>query len=172
MTVEVCSEHWAGGKVTMEATGRQYGFPRMIVRLFSLAMQVAIPENELRVRATRAGGPGGQHVNKTATRVELLWNVAASPSLTDEQRNRVLTRLATRLDSEGVLRVVASDSRSQLRNRETAMVRLHELVNQALAPVKKRVPTKRPKRAVESRLNDKRKQSEKKKRRKPVTDHD
>lgn len=172
MGVGIFSVDRAGRKLTMEGIGRQCGFPRMIVRLFSVAMRVAIPETELRVRATRAGGPGGQHVNKTATRVEVFWNIAASPSLTEAQRDRLLDRLKARLDSEGVLRVVASDSRSQIRNRETAIVRLHELINQALAPVKKRIPTKRPAAAVESRLTEKRKQSEKKNRRKPITDNE
>ena len=144
----------------------------MTGRLFSVAMRVAIPENELRVRATRASGPGGQHVNKTATRVEVLWNVVESPSITEAQRRRLLVRLKTRLDSVGVLRVVASDSRSQARNRDTAIARLHDLVNRALAPVKKRIPTNRPAAAEESRLAEKRKQSEKKKRRKTVTDND
>ena len=81
---------------------------------------VAIPRAELEARASRAGGAGGQHVNTSSTRVELRWNVAASRALDERSRSRILHKLATRIDSEGVLRVVASKRRSQLQNREQA----------------------------------------------------
>ena len=73
---------------------------------------VAIPAAELTFRATRSGGPGGQHVNTSSTRVELTWDIGASPSLTDEQRSRVMRRLAGRIDGSGVLHMASSRTRS------------------------------------------------------------
>jgi protein subunit release factor B len=77
-----------------------------------------IPMAELDYRASRSGGPGGQHVNMSSTRVEVWWDVAGAPSLSEEQRALLLQRLANRLDSSGRLRLVSGTSRSQLRNRE------------------------------------------------------
>ena len=85
-----------------------------------IAPALRLPLAELDYRATRSGGPGGQHVNTSSTRIEVWWDVRSSPTLTEEQRARLLQALATRLDGEGKLRVVASASRSQLRNREAA----------------------------------------------------
>ncbi|HEY3737158.1 MAG TPA: alternative ribosome rescue aminoacyl-tRNA hydrolase ArfB [Jatrophihabitans sp.] len=92
-----------------------------------------IPENELVERFSRSSGPGGQGVNTTDSRVELRWNIAASPSLTDVQRATLLTALESRL-TDGVLTLVASEQRSQLQNREAARARLRNLVAEALAP--------------------------------------
>lgn len=126
-----------------------------------------LPVSELDYRATRSGGPGGQHVNTSSTRIELWWDIGASPTLTDEQRARLLARLATRLDSEGRLRIVASESRSQLRNREAATERLREVVAAALAVAKPRKRTK-PSRAVKAaRLEAKRRRSVTKRERRP-----
>ena len=127
---------------------------------------VIIPRHELVVRASRAGGPGGQHVNTSSTRIELTWNPIRSTALDDEQRARVVGRLAARLDGEGNVRVVASDTRSQRQNREAAEARLGELVRRALLVPKTRRPTKPSRAAKAARLEDKRKQSEKKKGRK------
>ena len=126
---------------------------------------VAIPRAELVARATRAGGPGGQHVNTSSTRIELFWNVRTSAALDDAQRALVVARLATRLDGEGTLRVVASASRSQRQNREAAEARLAELVRGALATPKKRVRTKPPRAAKEARLEAKKRRSAKKRER-------
>ena len=123
---------------------------------------LAIPRAELETRATRSGGPGGQHVNTSSTRIELRWNVLRSAALTDEQRTRLAERLATRLDGEGWIRVVASDSRSQRQNRDRAEARLADLVRRALAVPKARRPTKPSRAAKRARLEDKRKQSGKK----------
>src|SRR5512143_1132650 len=103
---------------------------------------VVVPRDELLARASRSGGAGGQHVNTSSTRIELVWNVGASRALTDEQRERVLRKLSSRLDGDQNLRVVASDRRSQRQNRESAELRLAELVRDALVVPKKRRPTK------------------------------
>jgi ribosome-associated protein len=126
---------------------------------------VVIPRDELVARASRAGGAGGQHVNTSSTRIELVWNVAASRALTDDQRERVLQRLSSRLDSEQNLRVVASDRRSQRQNRDSAEVRMAELVRQALIVPKKRRPTKPSRAAKQARLESKRRLSNKKRER-------
>lgn len=94
---------------------------------------LTIPAVELGWRFSRSSGPGGQHVNTSDSRVELQWNVADSAVLTDAQRERLLDRLGGRLVA-GTLAVTASEQRSQLRNRESAMRKLAELVAAALAP--------------------------------------
>lgn len=125
----------------------------------------AIPRAELTYRATRSGGPGGQHVNTSSTKVELTWNVATTPSLTDEQRARILEKLATRIDESGTLRVVAGDSRSQHQNREAATERFAELVAGALHRPKPRRRTKPPRASKEARLKEKKQRAEVKKKR-------
>jgi len=126
---------------------------------------VVIPRDELVARASRSGGAGGQHVNTSSTRIELVWNVAASRALTDEQRERLLQKLSSRLDGERNLRVVASDRRSQRQNRESAEERMAELVRQALIVPKKRRPTKPTRAAKQARLESKRRISDKKRER-------
>ena len=123
---------------------------------------LVIPRTELEFRATRAGGPGGQHVNKTSTRIELTWNVETSRVLTDEQRSRIRDKLGGRMDAGGAIRVVASDSRSQTQNRAEAERRLAELVRRALIVPRKRRKTRPTRAAVEQRLRGKKKKSEKK----------
>ena len=134
--------------------------------------QLAIPLSELDFRFSRSGGPGGQHVNRTATRVELLFDVAHSPSLTEEQRQRLLKRLAGRIDSEGILRVAAQSERSQLRNRQEAIERLQTLLRQALHIPKRRRRSKVPRWARERRLAQKRRRSETKRYRRKVRGDD
>lgn len=124
--------------------------------------QVAIPRAELTYRASRAGGAGGQHVNTSSTRIELLWPIDRTRALDDEARARVRERLAARLDAEGFVRVVASKERSQLQNREAAEARLVELVRDALVVRRKRRPTKVPRAAKEKRLAEKKQRSERK----------
>ena len=130
--------------------------------LLRVTDSVAIPRAELEARASRAGGAGGQHVNTSSTRVELRWNVAASRALDDRARARVLHKLATRIDSEGVLRVVASKRRSQLQNREQAEERLVELVRDALAIPKPRRKTKPTRASKEKRLESKKRNASRK----------
>ena len=126
---------------------------------------LSIPRSELEVKASRASGPGGQHVNKTSSRVEISWNVAQSSALTDEQRAILTSRLASRISDDGSIRVVASDTRSQLRNRQTAEKRLADTIARGLIVPKKRKRTKRPRAADEARLSEKKKHSEKKRER-------
>lgn len=126
---------------------------------------LVIPRGELQYRATRAGGAGGQHVNTSSTRIELLWNLPRSTAVDDAQRERLRTKLATRLDAEGQVRVVSSARRSQQQNREAAEERLVDLVRQGLAVPKKRRPTKPSRAAKQARLDDKRRVSEKKRNR-------
>ncbi|TFC84185.1 aminoacyl-tRNA hydrolase [Cryobacterium cheniae] len=103
---------------------------------------LTIPDRELGWRFSRSSGPGGQHVNTSDSRVELFWNVADSAKLSDDQRMRLLTRLAKRL-VDGVITVTASERRSQLRNRELALAKLADLVAAGLAPdAAPRRPTK------------------------------
>ncbi len=124
---------------------------------------LTIPRAELTYRATRAGGPGGQHVNTSSTRVELTWDVAGSPSLAEEQRERVLARLSRRIDSSGVLRMTDATTRSQHRNRERVTERFAEVLAGAFVEPKKRKPTKPPRASKQARLDEKRKRGETKK---------
>jgi len=126
---------------------------------------VAIPRWELEYRASRAGGAGGQHVNTSSTRIELLWNPARSAALDDASRPLVVERLASRLDGEGWIRVVSSARRSQQQNREAAEARLVDLVRRALFVQKKRRPTKPTRASKEARIAQKRKRSETKRQR-------
>lgn len=123
-------------------------------------MEFVLPEAELQFRASRSSGPGGQHVNQSSTRVEVLWNVRESRSLSPELRERILQRLAGRIDRRGVLRVVASSRRSQLQNRKAAIRRLAALIEDALREAKPRVPTAPPERARRARIESKRKRAE------------
>src|SRR5215210_3929752 len=118
-----------------------------------------IPLLELQYRTSRSGGPGGQHVNTSSTRVEIVWNVAKSPSLSPEQRTRLVQQLATRLDTEGQLRLVSSGTRSQLRNKEDVTDRLRSTLVAALVVRKKRKPTKPSRAAKAARLAAKRKRA-------------
>lgn len=115
-----------------------------------------IPAAELAYRATRAGGPGGQHVNTSATRVELWWNAAQSSALSDAQRARVLSRLATRLDADGWLRLTAASRRSQAQNKAEVTERFRVLLAAALRPAKVRRATRPTAASRERRLEEKR----------------
>ena len=135
-----------------------------------VSAQVTIPRSELTFRATRAGGPGGQHVNTSSTRIELLWNVSESRSLSEEQRERLRGTLAARIDAAGVLRVVSSEHRSQRQNRDAAERRLTDLLRRALAVRRKRVRTTPTRASREARLRAKRQRSIKKRLRRPGND--
>jgi ribosome-associated protein len=130
-----------------------------------LSATVAIPRSELLYRASRAGGPGGQHVNTSSTRVEVLWNVRAPGAVDEASRQRIAARLTSRIDGEGWIRVVSSARRSQQQNREAAEERLAELLRQALVVPKRRRPTKPTLGSKRARLEGKKKRSETKRQR-------
>ncbi len=115
---------------------------------------IAIPFDEVEMRATRSSGPGGQHANVTASRIEASFDVRASSALTDEQKQRVMSRCGP------VVRAVAQDTRSQRRNRELALDRLAGRIAGALAVRRPRKPTRPTRGAKERRLDQKRRRGE------------
>jgi ribosome-associated protein len=126
---------------------------------------LAIPRSEIQYRASRSGGPGGQHVNTSSTRIELLWDLQGSRAVSEEQRDRLRQKLSSRLDADGMVRVVASDRRSQAQNRQAADERFAALVRHALHVPKKRRATKPTKASKERRLSEKKRHSDKKRNR-------
>jgi ribosome-associated protein len=133
--------------------------------MMDAAEGVLIPESELVFKASRSGGPGGQNVNKLNTRVTALFDVADSPSLSEEQKQQILRKLSTRVDKNGVLHVVSQAHRSQEANRRAAAERLQQLVQEALRPRPVRKKTKVPAAARERRLAGKKRRSDRKQRR-------
>jgi ribosome-associated protein len=129
----------------------------------TITSDVAIPLNEVELRVSRSSGPGGQHANVTASRVEASFDVEQSAVLTDEQKRRMIARAGRRLTA------VAQDTRSQARNRELALERLRERLAGALEVPRERHPTRPSKAAEERRLQDKRHLSERKRERRPPT---
>jgi ribosome-associated protein len=130
-----------------------------------------IPAGELWFTASRSGGPGGQHVNKTNSKVTLYWDVTRTAAVTEELRERLLARLSARLTAEGVLMIDVDTERSQLRNRELARQRLATVVRGALREPKKRVPTKASRASQRRRLDAKTQRGKVKAARKPPS-HD
>ena len=129
--------------------------------------QLGIPFSELHFQFVPSGGPGGQHANRSATQVELYFDVAGSPALSEGQREQVMAALGSRVDAQGVLRLVSGASRSQARNRQEVVERFRVLLAQALRPRKRRRRTRVPRKERERRLTDKRLRGEKKRRRRP-----
>ena len=123
---------------------------------------LAIPRSELEVRMSRAGGPGGQHVNTSSTRVAVTWNVKASTAISPEQRTAIFSAIGSKITDSGTVRVVARDTRSQKQNWMLAEERLAEMICKALIPRRPRKRTKPTKSAVERRLDSKKLQSKKK----------
>jgi ribosome-associated protein len=121
---------------------------------------LVLPGHELRFSASRSGGPGGQHVNKTSSKVTLSWDLASSCALTAQQKALVRRRLGARITSEGMLVVSSSSERSQHRNRLDARRRLAELVRRALHRQRQRIATKTPKAARRRRLEAKRRKGQ------------
>lgn len=132
---------------------------------------LTIPGDEINFRFTTSSGPGGQHVNKSSTRVELTWDVAASPVLGPRQRARIMENLKNRIDSAGLLHLASGRHRSQMRNRQEVLDQLGRLVAEALIPPKKRKATTPTRSSKEQRLKAKKLRSRVKQMRgKPVDD--
>ena len=138
--------------------------PRDHPRGLHIAGELTIPLAEVTVRTSRSSGPGGQHANVTASRVEASFDVLASSTLSEEQRERVLARVGPRVVA------VAQDERSQARNRELALSRLSERLAAALAVPKRRRATRPTAASRERRLADKRRATERKRGRRPPED--
>jgi ribosome-associated protein len=129
-----------------------------------VAEDTVIPTDEIQIRASRSSGPGGQHANVTASRIEAVFEVERSESLSEEQRERLLRKLGPRVTA------VAQDARSQARNRELALERLREKLADGLRRPKPRRPTRPSRAARERRLEQKRRRAERKASRRPPTD--
>jgi ribosome-associated protein len=129
-----------------------------------VSRSVLLPLSEVEVRVSRSSGPGGQHAQKSSTRVEAVFDVEASEALTDAQKRRVVSRVGP------VIRAIAQDERSQLRNRELAVERLVEKLRQALAVPRRRVATRPTTAARERRLTRKRQRARTKQLRRPPTE--
>ena len=134
----------------------------MVQETLDITPALRIPRSELGFRFSRSGGKGGQNVNKVETRVELLFDVAHSPSLSENQRKRLLENLSSHLDGEGMLRLVATEARSQYANRQSAVDRFERLLRHALRPRKPRKPTRPSRAARERRLAGKKEHARKK----------
>lgn len=149
---------------TGDCHGIDAGRPRrsvVVMAAVEVAPGVRVDERELVVSFARSGGPGGQHVNTTSTKVELRFDVAGSPSLRPDQRERALGRLGSRLTRDGVLVLQASEHRSQTRNREAVLARLGHVLGEALAPPPAPRRASRPGRgAVRRRLDQKARQGQ------------
>jgi ribosome-associated protein len=124
--------------------------------------------NELDLSASRSGGPGGQNVNKVNSKISLRFDVKQSPSLTEEEKEKILEKLSSRITTEGVLILSASSKRTQLQNKEAAIAKFNQLMGRAFAKRKARKATKPTKGSIKKRLKSKKIQSEKKKMRQPL----
>jgi ribosome-associated protein len=133
-------------------------------RLLRVGRELAIPLAEIALRTSRSSGPGGQHANVTASRVEASFDVRASAALSELQRERLLARAGERVTA------IAQDARSQTRNRELALARLSERLERALATPRKRRPTRPTAASRERRLQAKRRDATRKRERRPPED--
>lgn len=138
--------------------------------MIEIGESLEIPDDEISFEFSRSSGPGGQNVNKVSTRVTLLFDVEGSPSLTDDQRARIKSRLGTRITKAGVLRVTSQKHRTQRANREAAVERFTELVGEALRRSRTRRRTKPTRAAKERRIQDKKRRGELKRGRGAIRD--
>lgn len=140
--------------------------------MLEVSPTLTIEDSELEERFVRASGPGGQNVNKVATAVELRFDAANSPKISDDVRERLRVIAGTRMTADGVLVIDARRHRTQAQNREDARARLADLLRQALVKPKRRRKTKPSKASVEKRVQSKKRRAETKRRRGRVADHD
>lgn len=133
--------------------------------MIPIAEGLSLPDEELSFTTSRSGGPGGQNVNKLETRVTVRFDVARSPSLTEEQRQRLLERLATRITREGIFHVTSQKHRTQAENREAAVDRLAELMAEALREEIPRKPPRVSKAAKRRRVEAKKRRGQRKRER-------
>ncbi len=131
-------------------------------------MNFDILKSAIVFKTSRSSGSGGQHVNKVATKVELLFDLWAADALTQKEKQRIQEKLAARISQEGILRVVCQSTRSQLKNKRIAIEKFLDLLEKALIIPKKRKKAKIPKKIKEARLKSKKRQSEKKATRKKI----
>ncbi len=127
--------------------------------------RLSIPDEELRFTASRGGGPGGQHVNKVASRVTLRFDVRSSPSLAAADRSRIEQKLASRISKHGILQLSSHSTRSQAANKAELTERFADLLQLALQRPRSRRPTRPTRGARERRLTDKKRRAEAKRRR-------
>jgi|SRR3989344_2603905 len=125
-------------------------------------LRSVVPESEISERFSRSGGKGGQNVNKLSTKAEVRWDIGSSQAFTDEEKERIKQVLRNRINKEGELIIVSQEERSQLQNRRLAIERLNELVSSALTLEKERISTKPTHASKERRLEEKKRQGEKK----------
>ena len=138
----------------------------MLATYIVLSHSLKIPIAELKFKTSRSGGPGGQNVNKLETRVEVLFDIANSPSIPEYIRQRLLNNITSQLDSSGIMHVVVQDTRSQWTNKQLAIERLTDILKSALIVHKKRIATKPTHAAREVRLRTKKVRSQTKRMRK------
>ena len=135
------------------------------LRAIRITSRLSIPEDELKFTASRSSGPGGQNVNKVSTRVTLWFDVVNSPSLSDEQKQLLLSRLPNHINKEGMLWVVSQQTRSQALNREAATERFAEMLHDVLKPLKPRKETRISKASKLRRLDEKKRRGTQKRER-------
>ncbi|NDV26134.1 alternative ribosome rescue aminoacyl-tRNA hydrolase ArfB [Desulfovibrio sp. JC010] len=131
--------------------------------MISITSTLSIPDNEISFLTSRSSGPGGQHVNKTSSKVTLVFNVQESSSLSEHQKLLIISKLGARINTKGELQISCEEHRSQFRNKEEAVTRFTRLLADALKPVRKRRKTKVPYSAKRKRLDNKKKRSDLKK---------
>ncbi|OEU64751.1 MAG: class I peptide chain release factor [Desulfovibrio sp. S3730MH75] len=133
--------------------------------MITITPTLSIPDSEINFITSRSSGPGGQHANKTSSRVTLIFNLQESPTLSEHQKSRILSRIASRINGKGELHLSCEDHRSQFRNKEEAIERFKTIMANGLKPIISRRKTKVPYSTKRKRLNNKNKRAETKKNR-------
>ncbi|SDK43692.1 ribosome-associated protein [Maridesulfovibrio ferrireducens] len=133
--------------------------------MITITPALSIPDSEIIFIASRSSGPGGQHVNKTSSRVTLIFNLEESASLSDHQKRILLLRISNKINSKGELQISCEEHRSQFRNKEEALERFKSLLADGLKPIKQRRKTKVPNSTKRKRMDNKNKRATTKKQR-------